>query len=88
MLDKEFEDDLFQDVENLVKEYEAAVHNNKNCYFETSSCEQIIDFYENFLKDCPNGYLTRKDFVELFKKLHPIDKNKQKAEKFSEYVFR
>lgn len=50
--------------------------------------EEIIDFHENFLKDCPNGYLTKKDFIRMFKELHPSETKKQKADKFCEYVFR
>lgn len=54
----------------------------------TMSREQIIDFHENFLRDCPNGILTKKDFVRIFKELHPIEARRQKADKFCEYVFR
>lgn len=54
----------------------------------TMTREQIIDFHENFLKDCPSGYLTKKDFVKFFNELHPIESKRQKADKFCEYVFR
>lgn len=54
----------------------------------TMSREQIVDFHRNFLKDCPNGYLNKKEFLKLFHQIHPIDKSKQKAEKFCDYVFK
>ena len=54
----------------------------------TMSREQIIDFHRNFLQDCPNGCLTKKEFLKMFKQIHPVDKSKQKADKFSDYVFR
>ena len=54
----------------------------------TMSREQIIDFHRNFLQDCPNGCLTKKEFLKMFKEIHPVDKSKQKADKFSDYVFR
>ena len=54
----------------------------------TMSREQIIDFHRNFLQDCPSGCLTKKEFLKMFKQIHPVDKSKQKAEKFSDYVFR
>lgn len=50
--------------------------------------QEIIDFHENFLKDCPNGVITKMDFIKMFKQLHSSDNKKQKVEKFSEYVFR
>ena len=51
--------------------------------------QQILDFYANFLIDCPNGILTRKKFVFMFKELHNDNNSKtQKVEKFSEYVFK
>lgn len=50
--------------------------------------QQIQDFYANFLKDCPNGILTRKKFCLMFKELHSDNSKTQKVEKFSEYVFK
>jgi len=50
--------------------------------------QEIIDFHENFLKECPSGFLTKKEFITMFKLLHPIDTKKQKVEKFCEYVFK
>lgn len=52
------------------------------------SREQIIDFHNNFLKDCPNGILTKKEFCRMFKELHSNDSKSKKIEKFSEYVFK
>ena len=54
----------------------------------TMSREQIIDFHHNFLKDCPNGVLKKKEFCRLFKELHNNDLKAQQVEKFAEYVFR
>ena len=48
---------------------------------------QILALHANFLKECPNGKLTRKDFVKLFKEVHPSENKKEKADKFCEYVF-
>ena len=50
--------------------------------------QEITDFHENFLKDCPTGVITKTEFVKMFKQLHSNDGKKQKVEKFSEYVFR
>ena len=52
------------------------------------SKEQILDFHANFLEDCPNGYLTKKDFIRMFKVLHPDDVKREKCDKFAEYVFK
>ena len=52
------------------------------------SRQQIEDFHENFLKDCPNGVITKKQFVKMFKQLHLNEAKKQKADKFVEYVFK
>jgi len=49
---------------------------------------QIIALHANFLKECPSGKLTKKDFVKLFKEVHPSDNKKEKADKFCEYVFK
>ncbi len=50
--------------------------------------EQIRDFHANFLQDCPTGVVTKKEFIKMFKQLHSNDNKKQKAEKFTEYVFK
>ncbi len=50
--------------------------------------EQIFDFHANFLNDCPSGKLTKKEFVNMFKQLSVVETNKNKAEKFTEYVFK
>jgi neuronal calcium sensor 1 len=49
---------------------------------------QIIALHQNFLKECPTGKLTKKDFIKLFKEVHPSDNKKEKADKFCEYVFK
>jgi len=49
---------------------------------------QINALHQNFLKECPSGKLTKKDFVKLFKEVHPSDNKKEKADKFCEYVFK
>lgn len=49
---------------------------------------QINALYHNFLKECPSGKLTKKDFVKLFKEVHPSENKKEKADKFCEYVFK
>ena len=54
----------------------------------TMNHQEILDFHENFLKDCPSGVLTKIEFVKMFKQLHPSDSKKQKVDKFCEYVFR
>jgi hypothetical protein len=53
------------------------------------SRDQIMDFHTNFLKDCPNGFLTKRDFVKMFKELHKEDEIKKlRCDKFCEYVFK
>ena len=32
--------------------------------------------------------MTKKEFLKLFKKVHPTDNKKEKADKFCDYVFR
>ena len=44
--------------------------------------------HQNFLKECPSGKLTQKDFVKLFKEVHPSENKKEKADKFCQYVFK
>jgi hypothetical protein len=50
--------------------------------------EQIIEFHENFLNDCPSGVITRKEFLKMFNQLQKSEAKKLKAEKFTEYVFK
>jgi hypothetical protein len=52
------------------------------------SREEIIDFHRNFLQDVPNGYVTKRDFVRLFRMLSSNEQNNQKVDKFCEYVFK
>lgn len=49
---------------------------------------QIVALHSNFLKECPSGKLTKKDFIKLFKEVHPSENKKEKADKFCEYVFK
>lgn len=49
---------------------------------------QILALHQNFLKECPSGKLTQKDFVKLFKEVHPSENKKEKADKFCQYVFK
>lgn len=63
------------------------------------SRQEIIELHRNFLKECPNGKLNKKDFLKLFNEMHPLDtttatsattspnKKQQKANKFCDYVF-
>ena len=50
--------------------------------------EQINGLHNNFLEECPAGKMTKKDFLKLFKKVHPSENKKEKADKFCEYVFK
>lgn len=49
---------------------------------------QIHALHQNFLRECPTGKLTKKDFVKLFKEVHPSENKKEKADKFCQYVFK
>ena len=49
---------------------------------------QILALHKNFLNECPSGKLTKKDFIKLFKEVHPSENKKEKADKFCEYVFK
>lgn len=50
--------------------------------------DQIIKIHQEFLKDCPNGLLYKKDFIKMFKQLHSSEKKRSKADKYCEYVFK
>lgn len=50
--------------------------------------DQIVEFHENFLNDCPSGVINKKEFVKMFNQLQKNEDKKTKAEKFTEYVFR
>lgn len=45
---------------------------------------QIKQWYKGFMRDCPNGQLTRKKFLEVYSSFFP----QGNAEKFCEHVFR
>jgi len=46
--------------------------------------QQIKAWYSGFMKDCPNGQLTRSKFLEVYSSFFP----QGNAEKFCEHVFR
>lgn len=46
--------------------------------------QQIKAWYSGFMKDCPNGQLTREKFLEVYSSFFP----QGNAEKFCEHVFR
>jgi len=46
--------------------------------------QQIKAWYNGFMKDCPNGQLTRAKFLEVYSSFFP----QGNAEKFCEHVFR
>lgn len=48
------------------------------------SAEQIRGWHAAFLRDCPSGKLTSRQFVEVYKKFYP----EAEAEKYSYQVFR
>jgi len=50
----------------------------------TYSKQQIQDWHQGFLRDCPNGKLDKKKFLEVYKKFYP----EGKAEKFCGQVFK
>lgn len=50
----------------------------------TYSRQQIQDWHSGFLRDCPNGKLDKKKFLEVYKKFYP----EGKAEKFCSQVFK
>jgi recoverin len=46
--------------------------------------EQVRQWHEAFLRDCPNGKLTSRQFTEVYKKFYP----EYEADKYSAQVFR
>ncbi|CAF0820913.1 unnamed protein product [Rotaria sordida] len=46
--------------------------------------EEILQWHEKFLADCPHGYMTRKEFILMYKSLCPTDD----AERFAGHIFR
>ncbi|CAM2701580.1 unnamed protein product [Rotaria socialis] len=50
----------------------------------TYSKQQIHDWHQGFLRDCPTGKLDSKKFLEVYKKFYP----EGKAEKFCSQVFK
>lgn len=50
--------------------------------------EQLVQMHSQFLRECPNGRLSKKDFVNMFLKMQSNDaKNLQGTQKYYEYVF-
>ena len=47
--------------------------------------EQIIEWYEDFKRECKNGELDKKNFTRFYKELMP---NHTNADKFCEFVFK
>lgn len=52
------------------------------------SREQILEFHSNFLRDCPHGFLTKRQFLRIFKSLYQNETECDKSEKFCEHIFR
>jgi len=48
------------------------------------SPEEIREWHEKFLADCPHGYMTKKQFVQMYRQLFP----KGDAERFAKHVYR
>ncbi|CAF1350203.1 unnamed protein product [Rotaria sp. Silwood1] len=46
--------------------------------------EEVLQWHEKFLIDYPNGYMTRKQFISMYKSLFP----KGDAERFARHIFR
>ncbi|CAF1172921.1 unnamed protein product [Rotaria magnacalcarata] len=46
--------------------------------------EEVLKWHEKFLNDYPNGYMTRKQFILIYKSLFP----KNDAERFARHIFR
>jgi len=46
--------------------------------------KKIKTWYKGFMRDCPNGELTRDSFIQIYKQFFP----KGRAENFCEHVFR
>jgi Ca2+-binding EF-hand superfamily protein len=52
--------------------------------------EKLVQMRTQFLRECPNGRLSQKDFVNMFIRMHQSDvtKNVQGTQKYYEYIFR
>ncbi len=50
--------------------------------------EELQAFYTSFIADCPSGCLTKKDFLRIFRLLHPDEVKYNKFEPYCNYVFR
>lgn len=48
------------------------------------TAEQIYDWHQAFLRDCPSGQLTLRQFIDVYKKFYP----EHEAEKYTTQVFR
>jgi Ca2+-binding EF-hand superfamily protein len=47
--------------------------------------EKILEWFEDFKKECKNGELDKKNFTRFYKELMP---NHSNADKFCEFVFK
>jgi tetratricopeptide (TPR) repeat protein len=47
MFDREHDDEFLEDVNGLVERYEKMLRNNEHRFFEETSLEQLIDYYED-----------------------------------------
>ncbi len=56
-------------------------HLKKETYFDKKELQQ---WYKGFLKDCPNGILTKDEFLKIYKQFFPFGEPKD----FSNYVFK
>lgn len=52
----------------------------KNTHFTR---DEIIEWHQGFIKDCPKGKLDKKKFIEIYKQFYP----QGKADKFCGYVY-
>lgn len=55
---------------------------------EMTTCltrNQILEWYQDFVKECKNGELNKKNFTRFYKDLMPDRSN---TDKFCEFVFR
>ncbi|CAF2856149.1 unnamed protein product [Rotaria sp. Silwood2] len=46
--------------------------------------EEILQWHQKFLADCPHGYMTRKNFISMYKSLCPT----ADVERFATHIFR
>lgn len=67
MFDREFDDEYLEDMSGLVERYEKMVRDNEKRFFEESSLEQLIEYYED------NNNLERAlEVAEVGIEQHPL----------------